>query len=418
MRDDRGVKPTGNRFNPRRWRLTVLAACMLAMTSGSAFAAGPSGTPVDPGVRASIGLVLHVRPGTFTTPPHYVAGVRTTRGLVLLWAGTRADGTQCTGIEAAFGDADVERVKLELAGRTITDNGITCGSARSPLGAGNVGLSNGQGLGSVHVEYGLVPARMHALRLTFEDGHAQTVGVDHGWLLVAFERASRRLGHRPLLEQALDARGHPIASKRLNPWDYGGREPPPPPLSGPGSSLLTTIATWSGPAELRLSAPGRGWQRRQCWGVVAGGRSTPVLCGYPAAFDSQLPHATTNNLFRYGPRAHGLVIALASRIDAAWLVGADHSVRPGGIVRFVLARSPQVLVVGAARRGRALTGIVTSRDQRVVGALLLRGRPDLPAWADTGPCYLAAPSAGAPAATPACRALMATASRAEGLTQG
>ena len=109
---------------------------------------------------------------------------------------------------------------------------------------------------------------------------------------------------------------------------------------------------------------------------------------------------------------------MATRIDAAWLVGADHGVDPGRVVRLTLARSPQVLVAAATRRGaRALAGIVTTRDRRIVGAPLLKGRPNLPSWAATAPCFLAAPSAGAPPATPACRVLMATAARAEGLVQ-
>ena len=67
----------------------------------------------------------------------------------------------------------------ELAGRTIADNGITCGGGPEPHRPGNAGLTNGQGLGSVHVEYGQVPARVHAVRVTFEDGrtpdrHART----------------------------------------------------------------------------------------------------------------------------------------------------------------------------------------------------------------------------------------------------
>jgi hypothetical protein len=129
-----------------------------------------------------------------------------------------------------------------------------------------------------------------------------------------------------------------------------------------------------------------------------------------------VPPATTNNLFRQGPRSPDFVIALATGIDAAWLVSADHSVRPARIVQFALARTPQVLVIGAARRGSMLVGIITSRDQRIAGALLLRGRPDLAAFADIGPCFLAEPSAGAPPATPACRALITTARQAEGLS--
>lgn len=376
-----------------------------------------SGKPGDPGLQEAIGRVLNVRPGsTFTTPPHYVAGVRTTRGLVLLWTGTRAGGTQCTGIEAAFGDGDVHRLESKLAGRTIADNGIDCGGGSGPLGPDNAGLTHGLGLGSVHVEYGRVPARVHAVRVTFEDGRTQVAPADHGWVLVAFEQATRRPGHRPILEQALAARDHAIATKRLDPWEYGGTEPPLPPLDGPGSALVTTIATPSGPAELRLSAPGRGWQRQQCWGVIGRGHSTAVSCSYPAAFDPRVPPATTNNLLRSGPRVAGIVVATATRIDAAWLVRADHGVDPGRVVRLTLARSPQLLVVAATRRGAdTLVGIVTTRDRRIVGALLLKGRPDLPSWAVTAPCFLAAPSAGAPPATPACRALMATAARKQGL---
>jgi hypothetical protein len=107
--------------------------------------------------------------------------VRTARGLVLLWVARRGDGTQCTGVEAAFGDADIVRVKL--AGRTIADNGITCGSRPGPVGPGNAGLTNGQGLGSVHVEYGQVPAIVRAVRVTFEDGLQQTATADRGWVI-------------------------------------------------------------------------------------------------------------------------------------------------------------------------------------------------------------------------------------------
>jgi hypothetical protein len=164
---------------------------------------------------------------------------------------------------------------------------------------------------------------------------------------------------------------------------------------------------------LRLSAPGRGWQRRQCWGLVLHRRSTPVLCNYPAAVDPSARPRFTNNLFLFGPRFPGVVIAIATRIDHAWLVAADHSVRPGRIVRLMLAREPSVVIVAATRRGRrALTGIVTSRDHRIVGALLIADRDRLRPGAATAPCFLATPSAGAPPATHACRALMATARRA------
>ena len=344
-------------------------------------------------------------------PPRYVAGVRTARGVVLLWAARRQDGTQCTGIEAAFGDADV--VRLKLARRTIAGNGITCGSGPSPIDSGNVGLTNGQGQGSVHVEYGQVPARVQALRVTFEDGHSQAVIPEHGWVVVAFEQGSRRPGHRPILEQALDARDHLLATKRLNPWDYGGKEPPLPALDGPGSTLLATVPTPSGSAQLRLSAPGRAWQRQQCWGVILDRRSTPVFCSYPAALDPRVPRPPTNNLFLWGPSFPGLVIAIATRADHAWLVAADHSVRPGRILRLTLAGSPELVIAASARRGRqALAGIVTSRHGRIAGALLMASRRPT----TTAPCFLAAPSAGAPPATAACRALMATARRATGLS--
>jgi hypothetical protein len=231
-------------------------------------------------------------------------------------------------------------------------------------------------------------------------------------MIVAFEQRSRRPGHRPILEQALDAHDHPIATKRLNPWDYGGTEPAPPPLDGPGSTLLATVATPTGPAELRLSAPGHGWQSQQCWGLILHHGSTPILCSYPASFDSSLPPPTTNNLFLYGPRFPGIVIAIATRIDHAWLVAADHSVRPGRIVRFSYAREPQVVIVATQRGRRAIIGIVTSRRHRIVGALLIASRRNVIPGGATAPCFLAAPSAGAPPTTPACRALIATARRA------
>lgn len=89
-----------------RRRLTVVAAVVLAalvtvpaIARSRTLADQPIGKPSDPGLRDSIGLVLRLRPGSsFTTPPRYVAGVRTTRGLVLLWArlpsphGNRAPG--------------------------------------------------------------------------------------------------------------------------------------------------------------------------------------------------------------------------------------------------------------------------------------------------------------------------------------
>jgi hypothetical protein len=255
------------------------------------------------------------------------------------------------------------------------------------------------------------------VRVTFEDGRTRTLTPAHGWVIVAFERASERVGHRPMLEQALDARGHPLATVRLDPWDYGGTEPPPPPLDGPGSTLLTTVTTPAGTAQLRLSAAGRGWQRRQCWGIIFDHRSTPVDCGYPAAFDPPQGAPSTNNLYLVGPRfggvRFGFDIAFATRIDRAWLVSADGSVRRGRVVRTTLAGRPQVFVVAATRAGpHALTGIVTTRHRRIVGALLVADRRDLPADAATAPCFLAAPSAGAPALTPACRNLIAGARRA------
>jgi hypothetical protein len=373
------------------------------------------GKPVDAGLNEYIGAVLRARPGSsFSTPPRYVAGVRTTRGLVLLWAARRDDGTQCTGLEAAFGDPDIVRMKLR--GRTIADNGMSCGGGVSRVDASDAGLTTGQALGSAHVFYGQVPARVHGVHVTFEDGRTRTLTAEHGWMIVAFEGATERVGHRPILEQAIDAAGHPLATVRLNPWDYGGHEPPPPPLEGPGSTLLTAIATPSGTAELRLSAPGRGWVRAQCWGIVLDHRSARVECAYPAGFDPRVAPPSTNNLYLYGPRfgghGFGLVIAIATRIERAWLVAADHSVRPGRVVRLALAGQPQIVIVAATRSGpQALAGIVTTRAHRIVGALLLADRRNLPANAATAPCFLATPSAGAPPETPACRDLVAAARR-------
>jgi hypothetical protein len=402
----------------RRRRLIVAGVAVLA-----ALAAVPAvavsrtlvelvfGKPVDSGLNEYIGLVLRSRPGSsFSTPPRSVAGVRSGRGLVLLWAARRDDGTQCTGLEAAFGDPDIVRMKLR--GRTIADNGMTCGGGLSRLDSSDAWLTTGQALGSAHVFYGQVPARVRTVRVTFEDGRTRILTAEHGWVIVAFERATERAGHRPVLERALDARGHALASVRLNPWDYGGTEPPPPPLDGQGSTLLTTVTTPSGTAQLRLSAPGRGWQRRQCWGIVLDHRSTPAACSYPAGFDPRVGPPSTNNLYLFGARLRGLVVAVATRIDQVWLVAADRSVRRGRFVRFSLARQPQIVIVAATRSGRGtLTGVVTTRNHRIVGALLVADRRNLPPGAATAPCYLAAPSAGAPPATPACRDLIATARR-------
>ena len=141
-------------------------------------------------------------------------------------------------------------------------------------------------------------------------------------------------------------------------------------------------------------------------------RSTRVLCSYPAGFDPRISPPSTNNLFLYGPRIRGFAIAIATRIDQVWLVAADRSVRPGRVVRLSLAGQPHIVIVAATRTGRhALAGIVTTRNHRIVGALLAADRRNLPAGAATAPCFLAAPSAGAPPATPACRDLMATANR-------
>ena len=402
-------------------RLTLLLAVVLAaLASVPAFALSRTlldhlfGKPADPALRDYIGRVLHPRGATaFATPPRYVAGVQTSRGLVLLWAGRRSDGTQCTGLEAAFGDAGVK----QLEGGAIADNGISCGSGPFPLGPQNAGLANGQGLGGVHVEYGHLPESVRSLRVSFEDGRTQTVEPSHGWAIVAFEQAASRPGHRPILEQALGAGGRPLASERLNPWDYGGSEPPAPALNGPGSVLLSTIRTTSGRVQLRLSAPGLGWRRRQCWGLLAARRSTAVECAYPAALDPRIPPPTTNNLFLFGPRYFGVVIGEATRIDRVWLVSAAGRVRRGTIVRLRLAGSPRTLVVAPAGRGRrALAGVVTSRGRRIVGALLTAKPASGVAFAARAPCFLAAPSAGARPTTPACRALMATVREAKSRT--
>jgi hypothetical protein len=257
---------------------------------------------------------------------------------------------------------------------------------------------------------------VHAVRVTFEDGRVQRATPGHGWVIVAFGRGTRRPGHRPILEQALDVHGRPIATKRINPWEYGGTEPPLPVLDGPGSLLLATVRTASGTAQLRLSAPGRGWQRQQCWGVVVNRRSTPILCSYPASFDPGMPPPSTNNLFLYGADVPGIVVAIATRADQAWLVGADDTVAPGLLVRLTLAHARQTVIVAATRRGRsALSGIVTSRGGRIVGALLMASHQTTSTT--TAPCFLAAPSAGAPAATSACRALMAAAARRAGVAR-
>jgi hypothetical protein len=351
--------------------------------------------------------VLHARPGSsFATRPRYVAGVQTKRGLVLLWAARRKDGANCTGVQAAFGDPDV--VRLELAGRAISDNGITCGPARVPLGSSNAGLTTGQGLGSVHVMYGQVPARVRAVRVTFEDGRTQTAPAARGWVMVAFEQDTRRPGHRPILEQALDADEHPLATERLNPWDFGGTPPPPPALDGPGSTLLATVPTPAGPATLRLSAAGSGWRRQQCWGLLLGRRSTPILCAYPGEHDPGVPPPATTNLFLYGPSVPGLVIAVATRIDSAWLVAADYSVRRARPLRFLLAGRPQIVIAAATRSGpRALAGIVTSREHRIAGALLMAARDSLPEGAATPPCFLT--DNGHAPTTGACQAIIAAA---------
>jgi hypothetical protein len=397
------------------WILVAVVGVALVATPASALVR-TSGSTADPGLSEYIGQVVRVRAGSsFVTPPRYVDGVRTSGGLVLLWAGRRDDGTQCSGIAAAFGDPDI--VRMKLAGRTIADNGISCGGGPLPLGVGNAGLSQGQGLGGVRVEYGQVPTRVHAVRVTFEDGHTHSAIANRGWVIVAFEPSDRRAGHRPILEQALDAHERPIATKRLNPWEYGGTEPPLPRLDGQGSTLLASVRTSSGVAQLRLSAAGHGWQRQQCWGAIIARRSTPILCSYPASFDPATPPPSTNNLFLYGPELPGMVVAIATRADQAWLVAADHSVAPGLVVRLTLAGSRQTIIVAATRRGRsALRGIVTSRGGRVVGALLMASHQRNST--STAPCFLAAPSAGAPAATPACRALMAIAARRAGVSQG
>jgi hypothetical protein len=396
----------------RRRRLALLAAAVIAVLAAvPAIAISRTlverlfGAPVDPGLRDYIGLVLHTPAGaSFAVPPHYVAGVRTSQGTVLLWAARRADGAQCTGVETAFGD---ERVKL--AGRTVADNGITCSDVSGPLGSANAGLAGGQAVGSLHVAYGRVPARVRTVRVTYEDGRTRTLTPERGWVIVAFERDAERPGHRPIREQALDAGGAPLATVALNPWDYGGREPPPPRLAGPGSTLLTAVRTPAGRAELRLSAPGRGWEQRQCWGVVLRRRSTPVVCAYPASPGPAA--ASVNNLFLDGPALPGLVVVLATGLDHAWLVSADRSVRAARITRFALTGKLQIVIVApTGSAGRALAGVVTSRAHRITGALLMASRR--PGWTTTAPCFLAAPSAGAPAATPACRALMADARRA------
>jgi len=402
-------------MSPRaRFRLLAAAVAAVLVASSATAISRTSATSADPGLSEYVGQVVRVRPGAaFVTPPRYVSGLRTAGGLVLLWAARREDGTQCSGIEAAFGDADIIRTKL--AGRTIADNGIACGGA-IPLGAGNAGLTQGQGLGSLRVEYGEVPSRVHAVRVTFEDGRVQRATPGHGWVIVAFGRGTRRPGHRPILEQALDVHGRPIATKRINPWEYGGTEPPLPVLDGPGSLLLATVRTASGTAQLRLSAPGRGWQRQQCWGVVVNRRSTPILCSYPASFDPGMPPPSTNNLFLYGADVPGIVVAIATRADQAWLVGADDTVAPGLLVRLTLAHARQTVIVAATRRGRSpLSGIVTSRGGRIVGALLMASHQTTSTT--TAPCFLAAPSAGAPAATSACRALMAAAARRAGVAR-
>ncbi len=403
-----------------RRRLTLLLAVLLA-----ALAAVPAialsrtlldhffGQPADLALRDYIGRVLHLRgANAFATPPRYVAGVQTSRGLVLLWAGRRSDGTECTGLEAAFGDAGVKR----LEGGAIADNGITCGSRPSPVGPQDAGLDHGQGLGGVHVEYGHLPASVRSLRVSFEDGRTQTIEPSHGWAIVAFEGAASRPGHRPILEQALGAHGRTLASERLDPWNYGGKEPPAPGLDDRGSRLLTTIRAGSGRVQLRLSAPGLGWKRQQCWGLVAAQGTTSLECAYPAALDARIPPPSTNNLFLFGPRSFGVVIGMATRIDHAWLVSAAGRVQAGRIVRLTLAASPRTLIVAPARRGpNALSGVVTSRNGRIVGAVLTAKPANGVSFAARAPCFLAAPSAGARPTTAPCRAVMAAVRRSTGL---
>ena len=356
---------------------------MLVAVVVAAFGALPAdaisrtlGTAADPGLSGYIGQVVRVRPGSsFVTPPPYVDGVRTSGGLVLLWAGRRLDGTQCSGIAAAFDDPDIVRHRSWPAGRSPT-TALPAAVDRFRSAPAMPG-SRTAGNGSLRVEYGQVPARVHVVRVTFEDGRTQ-----------------RAISFSP-------------------------PPPPPPPFFFfffLKKKQLAAVRTSSGIAQLRLSAPGRGWQRQQCWGAVIDGHSTPILCSYPASFAPGLPQPSTNNLFLYGPRLPGIAIAIATRADQAWLVAADHSVRSGRVVLLTLAGSRQMLVIAATGRGRnALTGIVTSRGGWIVGALLMAGREG--DSTTTAPCFLAAPSAGAPAASPACRALMAIATRRVGVAR-
>jgi len=60
-----------------------------------------------------------------------------------------------------------------------------------------------------------------------------------------------------------------------------------------------------------------------------------------------------NNLFLYGPELPGMVVAIATRADQAWLVAADQRVTPGLVVRLTLARSRQTIIVAATRLGGA-----------------------------------------------------------------
>ena len=411
MRSARALRADARRRRARRLKLLAAAVvatlvAVPAIALSRPFVERAFDGPADPAVRDYIGRVLGS--GTqFAEPPRYVGGARTSRGLVLVWAAGRGDdGGVCTGVEAAFGASDT--IRMHLAGRSVADDGIACSGAPGQLGPQNAGLQYGQGLGSVRVAYGQVPARVQAVRVTFENGRTRTALAEHGWVVLAFEGGTKQ-GRRPILVQALDDYGRTLATEHLDPWDYGGREPPAPPLDGPGSALLASVAAPGGRADLRLSVPGSGWQARQCFGLVADGRSTDAECAYPAAADARPPGAT--NLYLAAPLRRGVVIAVAARIDRAWLVTADGHVRKARTVRFRLAGTPRTVALALVGSGhRALAGVVTTRRGSIVGALLLASGRGQVSSAVTPPCFLI--DNGHAPTTPACVALMSAVRRA------
>jgi hypothetical protein len=340
----------------RRRRRTLVGAALIAVVAAIPVAAVAKdvvgdwlGKPVRPEIERGIGRLLD-KPTRerFQHPPRYVAGVDTVDGPVLIWDGRTTEGRECAGIDAPD----------DLSGGPLG-----CGDAvaSGPLfGPYDAGLGNfGAGTRQTILRFGRAAPRVDAVRVSFEDGHSRVIRPQRGWIITVFSGQDRIVGHRPLQAEALDTRGRVLATQALNPWSFGGDEPPPPVLlADPRSRLLERVRIpGAAPVDIWLTAPGDGWRRQQCFGAVVDGFTRFERCGYPA---DAAPYVTWAGTMLVPDRATAAIVFVAASRDRAYAVTVGGDIRRVPLRQFVMAGRPAGIIVIPRGSGRnRITSILT-----------------------------------------------------------